>query len=385
MRKIDNPEHLREIVKRYLAGKATAKEESFLEAYFKHFDSHYNITDLLGEDERIALRDKMEASILERITVAERSNIRVLPMVLKIAAAALIFVSVGVYLFYSNTSEPAVATTDDHHPVDVLPGGNKAFLTLADGSRISLNDAKVGELTWQGNSVVHKTTDGELSYDKVGTNDPAVVGSNSIETPRGGEYQVTLTDGTRVWLNAASKLVFPTAFSGKERRVELTGEAYFEVAQNKAMPFKVTSGDQTIEVLGTHFNINAYPDEAVIRTTLVEGSVRVSDESSTGLLKPGEQSVVKKGEAIRILAVNTSDVVAWKNGLFVFANDNVEGVMRKISRWYDIDVHYTGSITREGFVGSVSKFENLSEVLSALELTGLVHFRIEERRVTVMP
>jgi ferric-dicitrate binding protein FerR (iron transport regulator) len=375
------------MVKKYLAGKATDKEATFLEAYFQHVENRDNITDHLTEDEKMMLQDRMEESILKRISIAEQSRMRTLPVMLKIAATVLVVVSAGIYLYYSNTSVPVNTTTSADTKSDVEPGGNKALLTLADGSKISLDDAGVGEVTRQGNAVVSKTKDGQLSYQVSGIGDYSSMATNTIETPRGGEYQITLSDGTKVWLNAASRLEYPTSFTGNERNVSLTGEAYFEVAANKSMPFKVTSGAQTVEVLGTHFNINAYPDESEIRTTLLEGSVRVSDQDfkNSKLLKPGEQSVVARGEAIKVLAVRTVDAVAWKNGLFAFANDDIESVMRKISRWYDVEVDYESTVTREGFVGSVSRFEKLSDVLSTLELTGLVHFKIEGRRVIVMP
>ncbi|XHR96133.1 FecR family protein [Mucilaginibacter sp. UC70_90] len=186
-----------------------------------------------------------------------------------------------------------------------------------------------------------------------------------------------------VWLNAASSLKFPVAFTGKERNVELSGEGYFEVAKNKAMPFRVTVNHSTVEVLGTHFNIMGYADEKSTNTTLLEGSVKIISGNKQKLIVPGEQARVN-GE-IEVAKVNATQAVEWKNGNFNFSHENIETIMRKVARWYNVTVQYQGTITNEGFVGTVPRSENITEVLNALELTGLVHFKIIERRVIVMP
>ena len=207
---------------------------------------------------------------------------------------------------------------------------------------------------------------------------------NTITTPRGGQYQVVLPDGSMVLLNAGSSLTYPTLFTGAERKVELTGEAYFEVAHNPAMPFRVCSKGQVVEVLGTHFNINAYDDEPGIKTTLLQGKVKVTAtvKKQTLILQPGEQAF------LGISAFNEHDVdvdqaVAWKNGLFMFDGDDIQQVMRSISRWYDVDVTYKGAAPADLFSGSVSKFSNVSEVLNTLQATGKVHFSIEGKNINV--
>jgi transmembrane sensor len=237
----------------------------------------------------------------------------------------------------------------------------------------------------QGQTQVSKKNDGLLAYQSNSTAPVSQVLYNTISTPRGGQFEVALPDGTKVWLNAASSLRFPTAFTGKERDVELTGEAYFEVAKNKDLPFHVTSAGQVIEVLGTHFNINAYTDEKSIKTTLFEGSVRVAKNLKSAMLKPGEQSIVSNDDAntIRIADdVDADEVLAWKNGKFYFNDADVETVMRQVSRWYDVDIEYKGKSSADRFTGNFTRDLNLSKTLKLLEFTG-INFKIEGRKIIV--
>lgn len=389
MKKINNQAQLEKMIRKYLSGKANTEEQAFLENYYEHFGKYENILDVLPENEKLALGEEMETAIMKKVDLKKQPKVFGLQTFIRVAAVVFLCLSAGIY-FYSVRTTTADALQAGRYPnAEVQPGGNIASLTLADGRKILLDQAAIGELGREGNSIVRKSKDGQLIYDLSGEGgrESVSVLNNTLETPNGGEYQVILPDGTKVWLNAASKLTFPSIFEGKERRVELVGEAYFEVARNKKMPFLVSSAGQVVEVLGTHFNISAYPDEAVLKTTLLEGSVRVSKAgfSQSELLVPGQQSTIRNGGKILISAVNATNAIAWKNGYFVFANEGLESVMKKISRWYNIEVAYTGNVTKEEFVGSVSKFENISEVLAALELTGLVHFKIEGRRITVMP
>jgi len=203
----------------------------------------------------------------------------------------------------------------------------------------------------------------------------------------GGEYQVVLADGTKVWLNALSSIRFPTSFKGSERKVEITGEAYFEVAKNARMPFRVIGGSQTVEVLGTHFNINAYPDESAVATTLLEGSVKVAmHDGQAKVLKPGEQALIfKENNSFRVKEVDAEDAVAWKNGYFQFNDDDLKTIMNQLSRWYNVEIVYQQANLDQKFGGTISRSKNLSQVLRILELTGNVRFRVEGRRITVMP
>jgi len=193
-----------------------------------------------------------------------------------------------------------------------------------------------------------------------------------------------LADGTEVWLNAASSIKFPTAFNGNERRVEVTGEAYFEVAHNAAKPFRVASNGQLVEVLGTHFNVNAYSDEASVKTTLLEGKVKVSATGTNQVqyLTKGEQAALNKNE-FKVSKVNTEAVVAWKNGQFIFDNDDIQHIMRTIARWYNVDIEYKGPVMDDVFCGTISRFNNVSEVLKLLQLTGKVHFTVTNNQITV--
>jgi len=315
----------------------------------------------------------------------------------KIAAIAAMFFMIAAFaLFFRHDAQQKQAVKQANIIGNVsrnkiTPGGNKATLTLANGEKIILENARNGVLANQFGTSIRKTDAGHVSIEQVNNAYPSIKKANhslfnTIVTPRGGQYQVTLSDGSKVWLNAASSLRFPASFSKNERIVELVGEAYFEVAKSVTeRPFKVVSGTQVIEVLGTHFNINAYSDEAEITTTLLEGSVKVLKPSTfqSQLLKPGQQARVAAN--IQVSDVDVSRSVAWKNGYFSFSNENIETIMRNISRWYDVDIKYQKNTTREEFVGSVSRYENVSQVLNMLQLTGSVHFKIEGRRITVMP
>lgn len=300
----------------------------------------------------------------------------------KFAAAAVILMTLSAGAFYY-LSRPSLSGDLVN---DIAPGGNKAILTLANGEKIVLTDAKNGDLAAQSGVVVSKLADGKIVY-TVKSGNAENVKPNTIETPKGGQYQVVLPDGTKVLLNAASVLTFPTSFAAvKERRVQLKGEAYFEVAKvmmkDVRMPFIVVTNKEEIKVLGTHFNINSYADEPLSRTTLVEGSVMVDAFGASRKLTPGNQAVVGNG-ALTVTEANTEEVLAWKNGYFMFESEDITSVMRKISRWYDVDVVFEGAVPKDKFGGTVSRFSNVSKVLTKLELTNKVHFRIEERRIIV--
>jgi ferric-dicitrate binding protein FerR (iron transport regulator) len=238
-------------------------------------------------------------------------------------------------------------------------------------------------LAAQGNTKVLKLN-GRLTYQP--SDSGAKTGLyNTIATPRGGQYQVVLADGSSVWLNAASSLRFPTNFVGKERRVEVKGEAYFEVAKNKAMPFVVVANGAEVQVLGTHFNVKAYDDEAVLRTTLLEGSVKFVSGSNTVTLKPGQQSRLKENGGVDVVnEIDVDKVVAWKNGYFDFDGESLETITKQLARWYDVEVVGTARIADQ-FYAEIPRSTKLSDVLHALELTGKVHFQIDGKKVTVTP
>lgn len=298
------------------------------------------------------------------------------------AAVVLLLIGAGSLFRYNKykPSAPLALVKDTTYLHDAAPGGNKAMLRLANDSVIDLTGAKNGVLDQQGGSQVVKPADGELAYEKGGAGS---VGFNTLITPRGGQYHLTLPDGSRVWLNAASALKYPTVFSGKERVVELQGEAYFEVAQNASMPFRVmvrkTPAEEPVqvEVLGTQFNVMAYPDEPGISTTLLEGSVRVREGAKAVLIKPGEQA-----RENRVNPVDTEEVVAWKNGMFKFDEATIEQVMRQISRWYDVEVVYVNEHPKDLFRGELYRNVNVSRILRVLQASG-VHFTVEGKRIYV--
>lgn len=268
---------------------------------------------------------------------------------------------------------------------DVLPGGDKAVLTLDDGSKVVLDNSANGSLGKQGETDIRKTQSGKVVYEggQVAVAKPMF---NTLTTPKGGQYQVVLSDGTKVWLNAASSLRFPTAFTGNERRVEMTGEVYFEVAKNPKMPFKVITQGQEVEVLGTHFNVMAFQNEKVIKTTLLEGSVKVSNNEKTAVLQPGQQSKVGINSNIfrTVNDVNIEEELAWKNGYFQFNDASLEQVMRQIERWYDVDIEYVGKISNEHFTGKLPRNTNLSNVLKILSMSE-VEFKIEGKKIIITP
>lgn len=321
----------------------------------------------------VLLSDKME-------NVRPRgSRVRFLSIRRTIAAAAILAaIATGVYFWLQRAQKPGITQTSLQ---DVVPGTNKAILTLADGSTVSLNSAG-HRVIQQGNTTVQQQG-GMLQYDVQGIE--STVSYNTLTTPKGGQYRVQLPDGTIAWLNAASGLKYPVNFPARsERRVELTGEAYFEVARDRTRPFIVSSEGQEVRVLGTHFNINAYRDEPTTRTTLFEGSVEVGAiAGSARTLVPGQQAELT-GKTITVKTADSEAALAWKNGDFIF-NADIKEIMRQIARWYDVEVTYQGNISNQEFFGTFSRSKDIHEILSALELTKRVHFKVKERRIIVMP
>jgi ferric-dicitrate binding protein FerR (iron transport regulator) len=409
------------LIQKYLADKASPEEEQFLEAYYNCFDKEVTKQETMEEEEKEALSGEMKAAIWQQIENTQQQA-PVVPWVKRswfrvtVAAVTIAVVCLPVYYLITHTAErkPVAKTVVRSVPVhDALPGGNKAMLTLNDGSIIVLDSVQNGMLHEQGNVKVMKQ-EGQLKYQSVpqgGSNGQlASVAYNTLSTPRGGQYQLVLPDGSKVWLNAASSIRFPTAFAGNEREVELTGEAYFEIttlrlSSGEKMPFRVviapsSSGESRgeVEVLGTHFNVNAYNDEEFIRTTLLEGKVKVTsgaarrdqpavNNKQSAILAPGQQAVITSSKGGAIKTINDADTegaVAWKNGLFYFDDVNIEAIMRQLSRWYQVQVVYKGKIPDRRFAGQVSRNANLSQVLKILELSK-VHFTIEGETVTVMP
>ncbi|NQV75056.1 MAG: FecR family protein [Bacteroidetes bacterium] len=309
---------------------------------------------------------------------------------LGIAVSILILITTGLYFYKNRTADDKIAIKIiEPKEAIITPGYDKAILTLSDGTEIILEHAKNGILANQAGVSIQKTSDGELLYsfsNSANTVTPKTkenVIYNKIETPIGGKYQVNLPDGSKVWLNSSSSLRFSALFNGDAREVELSGEAYFDVSKNKSKPFRVITKDQIVEVLGTQFNINSYSDEGPIKTTLIEGSVKIIYKDKVVLLSPGQQFQPKELVAA-VVEADTEEVVAWKDGYFVFKNEDIRSIMRKLSRWYNVEVSYSGNIPEVGFGGNISRSKDISEVLDVLQLTNAIHFKVEGRRFTVM-
>lgn len=308
-------------------------------------------------------------------------------------AATVLFATAGAS-FWALQQRSATTATAPAQPklasaTDAQPGSNRAVLTLANGQQINLDSSGNGVLASQGNMKVTKLADGQLAYNKASEEKPTAPAFNVLSTPRAGQFSLTLPDGSRVWLNNASSLRYPVSFTGDTREVDLTGEAYFEVAKDASHPFRVAvhrgTGASTIEVLGTSFNIMAYDDENAERTTLIEGSVRFVHDGASALLKPEEQSVLDEHGSLKTLRqVNVAEVTAWKNGYFHFDHASLETTMRQLARWYDIDVEYDGNVPAQEFMGKIQRNLPLSAVLKGLE-NERVHFQLEGRKLTVKP
>ena len=305
----------------------------------------------------------------------------------KIAAIFILSLSVATLLIVQNHKKFSVSShlAGLSKQNDVLPGSNKAVLTLSNGNKINLNDVKNGPIAQEGNSVSNRS-DGQVIYSVQNVNDNDVLVYNTITTTRGGQYKVILVDGTKVWLNASSSLKYPLQFNGNKRTVELTGEGYFEVAKNKSMPFEVKINKTKVEVLGTHFNIMGYNDEGAVKTTLIEGAVKLYNNQATALLIPGQQGIFQ--ESSNSFVVNTVDAeeaIAWKNNYFFFRNESLRSIMKRVGRWYNVDVEFKGNAGDKRFGGTVSRSSTITELLHALEITESIHFTINERRVIIRP
>jgi len=350
----------------------------------KHFsDDLENSKGISPEASRKIFKAIHQKIRLESKTVKRR----VIPVRrIAIAASVIGLLLMSAFLLSNKVGKKEIVTggvNNQRFKDDVSPGGDKAILTLADGSAVVLDEAQNGTLAQQGSSKVIKLG-GKIMYDPANKNSKEIV-YNTITTPNGGQYQLELPDGSLVWLNSTSSIHFPTSFAGKERRVEITGEAYFEVAKNRDMPFIVTVNNAEVQVLGTHFNVNAYNDEENVKTTLLEGSVKFVSGDNISMLKPGQQSQLTNNGLIKVLNnVDVEEVVAWKNGMFDFENAGIEIVMRQLSRWYDVEIEYNGK-TDDLFIAEMRRNIKLSDALKALELTGKVKFDIQGKKIIVMP
>lgn len=381
------PEEYIKLYEKFASGQCTPEEKARLMEYQDEF--HLPET---GNGQAINPEDKQKraliyASIRESLT--DRPRHRQTRQMWYWAAAAAVFILVSaIFLFQKKQpvqNNMAVNPVKKSPFKAIKPGRNTAVLTLANGSSITLDSAQNGVLATSGKTAIKKLANGLIAYSSNNGEQPAAQAAmNTITVPRGGQYTVKLPDGTMVWLNAASSLSYPVAFTGATRNVTLTGEAYFEVTKNPHQPFTVHTGNVDVKVLGTHFNVEAYEDDKNSKTTLLEGSVSLSNQNSSALLVPGQQGVSAAGQNIFTHSVNVNQVIAWKTGYFLFRDNDIREIMKQISRWYDVEIEYEGNITHKTFGGIYSKNKDINELLKGLELTGLIHFKVEERRIIVM-
>lgn len=367
------------LIKRYNSGTCSDEEKELIESWYLQFEQ----TDLieLSEAERKADLDNIWNAL-----PINQQKVRKMNTWYRVAAAAtiLLFLSISIYFIANRVPDQEVAI---HNIARVtVPGGNRAVLTLGNGSRIILTGARNGTLATQQNIVINKTADGQVVYnaDAKSTKAGEKVAYNTMTTPQGGMYDLTLSDGTRVMLDAASSIRYPVVFNGYERRVEITGQAYFEVVHNKAKPFRVITNGQTVEVLGTHFNVNAYADEPSTQTTLLEGSVKVTKGTQMALLAPGQQAVIFNGaNAIKVKTADTETAIAWKNGVFSFKRADLKTVMRQFARWYDVQVTYEGDAPDAAITGKVLRSANASHVLQIVSDLG-IKFKTEGKKIIII-
>jgi transmembrane sensor len=300
-----------------------------------------------------------------------------------IAAAITLVITIG-SLWIAGIFDPGkeLSRVAANNLIDLTPGGNKAMLTLSDGTTIVLDSTGNGFLAEQAGTQVVKVEDGLVAYTPEGRKKTEVV-YNTVTTPRAGQYELILPDGSRVWLNSESSIKFPVSFIGSFRFVEITGEAFFEVAENPEMPFRVQTKGIIVEVLGTSFNVRAFADEGFVNTTLVEGSVQIASPVYLTTIAPGQMASADDSGQISVENdVDIDEIIAWKNGVFIFNSANIEQIMKQISRWYDVDVVFAGETSTETFSGIVSRKNNVSEVLKIMEQAG-IKFSVTEEVITV--
>ncbi|SHF43279.1 FecR family protein [Pedobacter caeni] len=369
---------VQQLIKKYLDGKAGPEEKGMLESWYvqnaqKNTDIDYP-KNLLAKKEN-GLQEILAMEQLKSVPVVKHWKW----LRFTAAAAMIIGLSTLLYLTVYDTPQTDASIAQAN---DIAPGKNTATLTLANGKKILLSNALNGELAKESGVVITKMADGQLVYEIKDQQTGPADQMNTLSTANGEQYRLLLPDGTSVWLNAASSLKFPSTFSGlAQRRVELDGEGYFEVKKDKEHAFVVVSKEQEVEVLGTHFNVNAYNDESNIKTTLLEGSVKINKDI---ILKPGEQSSLLKSGSILLKQVDVEEAVSWKEGYFRFDQKDLRSIMRNISRWYDLEVVYKDSrLENLTFSGTVSRYSSVSKILEILELSKEVRFTLEGRRIIV--
>ena len=366
----------KELLHKYSEGTCNEEERYLFEEWYNNLNRADRVQ--LTETDLENTEKEMLVDLLDK--VMKPTRILIWP---RIAAAIIIILSVGGYFFLHNRVTPKTDMTQNHN--EIVPGSNMATLTLSNGNQISLNDAQNGTLSNEGNQLVKKADSGTISYEDNGLSDQSnKLTYNTITTPRGGQWSVILPDGTKVTLDAASSIKYPLRFMGKERSVDIVGQAYFEVAHNPKMPFRVNTKKQVIEVLGTHFNVNVYGDEPVSSVTLLEGGVKISNGMKTAILKPGQQAVMINGtNNINVKKVDAENAVAWKTGRFFFNKADIQTVMRQLARWYDVQISYKGIVPQQQFNGDIQRDLQAKQILDILSNYYNIPFKIEGKRIII--
>lgn len=364
----------KELLNRYRLNQCSEEEIAYLESWY--LDWNKDLKPSFSDGELLAIGREMFLHI-----DSKKSKTKLLwPKLAGIAAVLALFIGLS---FYFLNNRPSSQTKFVTAREDVMPGGNRAILKLANGKVYDLSKVSTGQLANDGKVVIRKTKEGQLIYDL--TNNISDTNSerafNTIQTPRAGTYQVILPDGTAVWLNSASTIKFPTSFAKNERKVELIGEAYFEVTENRNRPFRVVTAQQVVEVLGTHFNVNSYEDEPLQLTTLLKGSVKVTTTVTSKIIKPGEQAQIRSKGTMDVVQIDTNPVVAWKDGVFSFKKADLKTVMRQIGRWYDVDVEYGSEIPNISFTGKIYRNISLQEALKSIGYLD-VKYTLKDRMVS---
>jgi len=372
-----NEEKAIELLKKYENGTMSADEKALLETWY--LQQAKNSTDQLSPEQL----DESVKFLKGQLPLKLGKGRAIWP---RIAAAASILIILSAWGYFL-IRKPLLQQIAQNKPHEILPGTNQATLTLANGQKIALTKSLSGKLAQQGNTTISMTSGGEVTYTQKNAAQPQVaeVAYNTLTTKRKEQFPLVLADGTKVWLNSSSSITYPVTFNGKERRVSITGEAYFEVVHNAAQPFRVAVGGQTVEDIGTEFNINAYDDEPVIKTTLINGSARVAKGSHRAILKPGQATITKlQQDDIQVMDADVEEAAAWKNGQTLFDDEDIQTIMRQVSRWYDVDVVYEGKIPNRRFEGGISRKSNLSSLLKVLE-GNKIHCTVENHKIIIKP
>lgn len=375
-------------LRRYLLGKASGREKKAVDDWYDAAEIHQP-ANLITSEKLAETKERSYQNIVREIGLDKR----VIPFykrkIVRVAAGLIVLAGAGYLTFYlDNTSRQGSTAQYSTEPARDVPAPkvNKAVLTLASGKKIILDSSGNGTLAMQGNVSVVKKGSGLIVYD--GENKETAY--NTLSNPRGSRpLKLVLSDGSLVWLNVASSITYPVSFTGSERKVQIDGEAYFEVARNEKMPFivKKSNSDMQVKVLGTHFNINAYEDEEQIKVTLLEGSVQAQTKINSVILQPGQQAALSHNSqiarSIPVVSADLEEVMAWKDGRFYFEGADMKAIMRQLEKWYDVNIRYEADI-KYSFVAKISRTVNISEILKIFEMTGLVHFTIEDKTITIM-